>query len=503
MGGPGHRAPTTRTGPSTVARGRTIAPTSVRPAPKDPMLPRLPSVSLAGALTLAALAGGTSTAAADTVAVGPPYPSGPDTNFTETLAAPDTALDQEIVVPAAVDRLRAFSLDYASSTSSSARVAIYRADANGGPTGPRLGYADPMARVSSAFPLGPVYAPDLDVPVTPGERLVMRVTLGATGGNIAVLGSNGAGAYPEGAVRRIGPTGTATTRDLDLRFSATFTTPGAQAVNDLVLSADDAAFAPQTEGTFSATKRVTITNPSPATQYGVFATLGGADARDFAVTDVGTCTGPFQGIAQGESCTVGVRFAPEPDRARPTRTVTVTASSSGVPSAPLTLTGTVAPAPAAGTDGRDGTDGAAGAPGPPGAQGAAGASGPAGPQGTPGPTGPTGPQGRAGTVAVAVARSAAPRTVRRGGSTAVRVSVTNGTAGRLASSVVRATLPASLRAPARVLRASVGPLAAGRSGSAVVRVRAGRTARPGTRRVVLRVTTAGREHRIPLTVRVR
>ena len=105
------------------------------------------------------------------------------------------------------------------------------------------------------------------------------------------------------------------------------------------------------------------------------------------------------------------------------------------------------------------------------------------------------------TVGVANGRST--RTTRRGADVAFRVAVRNDTARRLGSSAVRAAVPRGLGAAARTVRATVPALAAGRRGTAVLRVRTGRTARRGTYRLLVRVRIGGAEHRIPVALRVR
>jgi hypothetical protein len=126
-------------------------------------------------------------------------------------------------------------------------------------------------------------------------------------------------------------------------------------------------FGTQPQATVSAERPVTLTNNGSAPLVVSSAVIGGANHGDYLLDD--QCQQP---VAAGDSCSIGVRFAPQTQGAS-SATLTIQTNAVTQP-VPVTLSGTGGPLP----------QGPKGDTGPQGAPGAAGAQGPPGPQGPPG-----------------------------------------------------------------------------------------------------------------------
>ena len=150
-----------------------------------------------------------------------------------------------------------------------------------------------------------------------------------------------------------------------------------------------AAFGDQPAGQSSATSKLVVTSVGPIPLAVTGATLGGADAASFHVTQE-TC--PAVRLELNEACTIGVSFRPTGAGAA---SATLTLSDNEAAPAQIPLTGTGVARESAAT-GPAGTAGEAGATGPAGASGAAGPEGASGAAGIVGPTGSAGTPGRSG-----------------------------------------------------------------------------------------------------------
>ncbi len=102
-------------------------------------------------------------------------------------------------------------------------------------------------------------------------------------------------------------------------------------------------FGPQAQGTTSATQTATLTNLSPRAIDTITATLTGIGASDFSLTvpPVGTCTAATS-LAQDQTCTVTVAFAPGLATIPGVKSATLSISYAGGAGSPITvpLTGT-------------------------------------------------------------------------------------------------------------------------------------------------------------------
>ena len=147
--------------------------------------------------------------------------------------------------------------------------------------------------------------------------------------------------------------------------------------------------------TVSAPQELTVTNTGAADLEILGQSFRGKAAVDFFIGD-STCLGPLPG---GETCTLGVRFAPQDFEKRDA--ILVLNTNATPPTYEIELAGTATelpsgPAGPQGPAGPPGPQGSAGPPGPPGPPGPAGPAGPVGAAGPPGPVGPLGPAGPRG-----------------------------------------------------------------------------------------------------------
>ncbi|MDW5593378.1 phosphodiester glycosidase family protein [Conexibacter stalactiti] len=175
--------------------------------------------------------------------------------------------------------------------------------------------------------------------------------------------------------------------------------------------------------------------PQPATTFGPAQELRVANTGDepleLSLKRIETVEGPVGDfvvaadsctdvtVAPGDACTLLVRFAPQRADATSTarfvfaantaevrHTVTVSATSTGLPKGDRGDQGTPGEPGAPGEPGTPGSDGADGAAGRDGAQGPTGVDGPVGPVGADGPAGPAGSDGATGPAGVAGAPGA-------------------------------------------------------------------------------------------------
>ena len=177
-------------------------------------------------------------------------------------------------------------------------------------------------------------------------------------------------------------------------------------------------FATQPLGTLGSAQTATVTAGTLPLQIARVTTTG-VDRDDFLPVADG-CGGAT--LAPGDSCTVGVRFAPSATGAR---TAALTLASDAAVEPQLALSGSGGDAPR----GPQGAPGAPGAQGPQGASGATGPAGAAGPRGARGVTGARGARGPAGP--------AASVTCRLTGARARRVTCTVKLRGRAAGTRAR------------------------------------------------------------------
>lgn len=156
-------------------------------------------------------------------------------------------------------------------------------------------------------------------------------------------------------------------------------------------------FGTQPTSTLGPLFSLTVSNPVAGGDSTTIDRLVLVSEGDFLIAS-DTCTGAT--LDGGETCAVGVRFAPTQMGTR-TATLTVMSDAVGGPHS-TSLIGVGGPAPGVtGPTGPSGTPGSAGSPGPTGPDGSPGTTGPTGPsgasgQGSPGPAGPIGPTGPAG-----------------------------------------------------------------------------------------------------------
>jgi hypothetical protein len=104
----------------------------------------------------------------------------------------------------------------------------------------------------------------------------------------------------------------------------------------VALSPSSLSFGPQKVGTTSLPKRLSVTNEGGTSVTISSIGMGGANAKDFAVTGTGNCTG--QALAPGATCNVAVTFAPKKTGTR-SATVFVNDSGAGSPET-VALSGT-------------------------------------------------------------------------------------------------------------------------------------------------------------------
>ncbi len=189
--------------------------------------------------------------------------------------------------------------------------------------------------------------------------------------------------------------------------------------SDLAIAPTELAFPAQPLGTISPSQQVFVLNIGAGAVNVSQVVVRGTHPDDF-IKSSDSCSGA---IAQSETCSVGVRFAPEAVGAR-SATLVINSDDTASPHT-VTLSGTGSAAPV-GPPGQDGDDGT------PGPQGTGGPQGNVGPQGAPGSQGAQGPAGRNAVV------RCKPGKARRG-----RVKVT---------CRVRFVASARTRATARLLR---------------------------------------------------
>ena len=277
---------------------------------------------------------------------------------------------------------------------------------------------------------------------------------------------------------------------------------------------DPGAFPDQAANTIGAPRTVTLTNNGWTTlnviDVGTVKVVDsdGASRDDFLIStdDCGATV-----LLVGESCTIRVRFAPartqttsnaqlviEGNLPGGKTTVPLTGTSTELPRGEKGDTGERGPSGEAGDEGPRGATGEAGRDGAAGAKGDKGDAGPAGPKGDKGDAGPAGPKGdtgapgpagRDGSFAVTGPRSAS--RVRRGRVARLALVVRNGTTSTVKAFTATPLTPAALHATGK--RSANGrALAAGRTRTLQVRFRVGRTVKPGTYAVRIRLDVGGR-----------
>lgn len=111
--------------------------------------------------------------------------------------------------------------------------------------------------------------------------------------------------------------------------------------------------------------------------------------------------------------------------------------------------------------------------------------------GPPGPPGPAGANGRDGASGAIVIAPQAVAAVRRGGTAALRFSLSNRTGGRFAGASLAATPPTALRVSGR-RTVALAPLGAGARRTVTLRLKVGAKAKLGTHRVKVALRLAGR-----------
>jgi hypothetical protein len=156
--------------------------------------------------------------------------------------------------------------------------------------------------------------------------------------------------------------------------------PGANTPNGVAVSVPVATVSPTAPSAFPATPQgelsapttVAVSNSGERDLSITGLSFAGADPGDFLVTS-DSC---LASVAPGESCQIGVSFAPQAQGARSASLRIATTEYAHSPlSVPLSGTGGPLPAGPQGTPGPDGTPGPQGAPGPQGPQGPAGVAG--------------------------------------------------------------------------------------------------------------------------------
>jgi hypothetical protein len=276
------------------------------------------------------------------------------TGAAELSATPNTSNDWGAQFVAPTGYLTSFAADVAADGDQPVTLALYGADSSG-PIGGPLWTAPATIDSTGSTSTYAVQTFTVDHPVTPGNSYVFALVPGpATANAWWATDSSGAGSgacYPGPVVSGNGTGGWFPPLTYEsFVYKADFGTPAPPAVSPGAIS-----FPSQLESTIGAVQTVTINSPGD-----VPVTLGqlnvtGSDPADFVVV-ADQCS--VQTLTSGQTCTVGVRFAPQAAGAA-TRTATLNIPYGQGPTPPtgagnppvgvvtVSLSGPVTSAPAA------------------------------------------------------------------------------------------------------------------------------------------------------------